>query len=276
MERKVLFSNPAEITGMIFLAVSALVFVVNPLLAAAIAFFYILLCVTASFFPQTNFLLPVISRGQTGKNLVVLTFDDGPAEPTTRQILDLLDKYSVQATFFVSGINALRYPEIIKDIVSRGHSIGNHSFSHNPFLMLTSFNNLYREIFDAQEILRKMGINTRAFRPPVGIVNPKLSPILDKLGMFCVTFSCRAFDAGNFHVKNLGSKILKKVKADDIILLHDVPPRRKEDRAVLLPEIERLLMGIIAKGLRIVPLADLINKEVMGNSKYLQNKEINH
>ena len=276
MERKVLFSNPAEITGMIFLAVSALVFVVNPLLAAAIAFFYILLCVTASFFPQTNFLLPVISRGQTGKNLVVLTFDDGPAEPTTRQILDLLDKYSVQATFFVSGINALRYPEIIKDIVSRGHSIGNHSFSHNPFLMLTSFNNLYREIFDAQEILRKMGINTRAFRPPVGIVNPKLSPILDKLGMFCVTFSCRAFDAGNFHVKNLGSKILKKVKADDIILLHDVSPRRKEDRAVLLPEIERLLMGIIAKGLRIVPLADLINKEVMGNSKYLQNKEINH
>ena len=263
MERKVLFSNPAEITGMIFLAVSALVFVVNPLLAAAIAFFYILLCVTASFFPQTNFLLPVISRGQTGKNLVVLTFDDGPAEPTTRQILDLLDKYSVQATFFVSGINALRYPEIIKDIVSRGHSIGNHSFSHNPFLMLTSFNNLYREIFDAQEILRKMGINTRAFRPPVGIVNPKLSPILDKLGMFCVTFSCRAFDAGNLYVKDIASKIIKKVKADDIILLHDVPSRRKEDSDLLLREIEQLLTGIVAKGLRIVPLADLINKEVM-------------
>jgi peptidoglycan/xylan/chitin deacetylase (PgdA/CDA1 family) len=245
---------------------------VNPLLAAAIAFFYILLCVTASFFPQTNFLLPVISRGQTGKNLVALTFDDGPAEPTTRQILDLLDKYSVQATFFVSGINALRYPEIVKDIVSRGHSIGNHSLSHNPFLMLTSFNNLYREISDAQEIVRKMGINTRTFRPPVGIVNPKLSPILDKLGMFCVTFSCRAFDAGNLHVKNLGSEILKKVKADDIILLHDVPPRMKEDNAVLLPEIERLLAGIIAKGLRIVPLADLINKEVMSNSKNLQEK----
>jgi len=127
-----LFSNPAVVTGIILLAGSALVFLVNPLLAAAIALFYILLCVTASFFPQTNFLLPVISRGQTGKNMVALTFDDGPAEPTTRQVLDLLDKYSVQATFFVSGINALRYPEIIKDIVSRGHSIGNHSLSHNP------------------------------------------------------------------------------------------------------------------------------------------------
>ena len=265
MKRKQLFSNPAEIAGIIILVVSALVFAVSQLTAIIIALFYILLCFSACFFPQTNFLLPVISRGQTGKNLVALTFDDGPAEPTTRQVLDLLDNYAVKATFFVSGINALRFPEIIKDIISRGHSIGNHSLNHNPFLMLTSFNNLYREIFDAQEILQKMGINTRAFRPPVGIVNPKLYTIMEKSGMFCVTFSCRAFDAGNLHVKDIASKILKKVKADDIILLHDVSPRRKEDSAALLQEIERLLTGIIDKGLEIVPLADLINKEVMSN-----------
>ena len=266
MTRKMLFSNPAGITGIVLLAVSALVFVYNPFFAAAIALFYILICVSACFFPQTNFLLPVISRGQTGKNMVALTFDDGPAEPTTRQILDLLDNYSVKATFFVSGINALRYPEIMKDIVSRGHSIGNHSLSHDPFLMLTSFKNLYHEVSAAQDILRKMGINTKAFRPPVGIVNPKLSSILDALDMFCVTFSCRALDAGNLYVKDIASKIMKKVKADDIILLHDVPTRRKEDSALLLREIERLLTGLIAKGLRIVPLADLINKEVMSNS----------
>ncbi len=263
IKRKLLSSNPAVITGIILLSGAALAFPVDPLLSAGLAILYILLCVTASFFPQTNFLLPVISRGQTGKNLVALTFDDGPATPTTRQILELLDKYSVKATFFVSGVNALRHPEIIRDIVSRGHSIGNHSFSHNPFLMLTSFNNLYREISTAQKRLWEMGINTRAFRPPVGIVNPKLSPVMDKLGMFCVTFTCRAYDAGNLYVKDLASKILKKVKADDIIMLHDVPPRRKEDSALLLPEIERMLSGIPAKGLRIVPLADLINKEVM-------------
>jgi hypothetical protein len=81
--------------------------------------------------------------------------------------------------------------------------------------------------------------------------------------MFCVTFSCRAFDAGNLYVKDIASKIIKKVKADDIILLHDVPSRRKEDSDLLLREIEQLLTGIVAKGLRIVPLADLINKEVM-------------
>jgi peptidoglycan/xylan/chitin deacetylase (PgdA/CDA1 family) len=265
MKRK-LFRSPAEITGIIILAVSAIVFPINPLLSALILLIYILLCVTACFFPQTNFFLPVISHGDIRENMVALTFDDGPAETTTRQVLNLLDKYSVKATFFVSGLQAQRYPDIIKDIICRGHSIGNHSFSHNPFLMLTGFNNLCREISDAQEVLRKMGINALAFRPPVGIVNPKLAPVLDKLGMFCVTFSCRANDFGNLQIKDLGSKILKKVKAGDIILLHDVPPRRQEDNAVLLAEIELLLDGIGAKGLNIVPLSNLIGKEIMNST----------
>jgi len=263
LKSKFPFGSPAQITGIIILAVVAAVFFINPFAAAAAAFFYIGLCVVASFFPRSNFFLPVISRGNTGQNLVALTFDDGPTEPTTRQVLELLDKYSVKATFFVSGVNDLKHPDIIKEIIARGHTIGNHSFHHNPFVMLGSYNYLYQEIFRAQEVLRKMGIQTLAFRPPVGIINPKLAPILDKLGMFCVTFSCRAFDAGNRRVKNLGSKILKKVKADDIILLHDVTPRRKEDSVILLSEIETILAGLNVKDLKIVPLSTLIGRVVM-------------
>ena len=263
MKKRLPFGSPAQITGIILLTVAAAVFFINPFLAVAIAFFYIVLCVVASFFPRSNFFLPVISRGNTGQNLVALTFDDGPAHPTTTQIMDLLDKYSVKATFFVSGANALSYPEIISEIITRGHTIGNHSLNHNPFVMLGSHNYLYQEIFRAQEVLRKMGIQTLAFRPPVGIINPKLSPILDKLGMFCVTFSCRAFDAGNRRVKNIASNILKKVKADDIILLHDLPPRRKEDSVILLSEIESILSGLAAKSLKVVPLSTLISRKVM-------------
>jgi peptidoglycan/xylan/chitin deacetylase (PgdA/CDA1 family) len=262
MKNRLTFWNPSQVTGIILLAVAAAVFFINSLLAVAVALFYILLCVIASFFPRSNFFLPVISRGNTGQNLVALTFDDGPAQSTTRQIIDLLDKYSVKATFFVSGANALSYPEIIREIIARGHTIGNHSFHHNPFVMLRSYNYLYQEIFRAQEVLRKMGIHTLVFRPPVGIINPKLAPILDKMGMFCVTFSCRAFDAGNRRVKNLGSRILKKVKADDIILLHDVPPRSKEDSVILLPEVEKILQGLVIKGLKIVPLSDLISRDI--------------
>jgi peptidoglycan/xylan/chitin deacetylase (PgdA/CDA1 family) len=80
--------------------------------------------------------------------------------------------------------------------------------------------------------------------------------------MFCITFSCRAFDAGNRRVKNLGSKILKKVKGDDIILLHDVLPRCEEDSDILLSEIERILQGLMVKGLKVVPLSALISREI--------------
>jgi peptidoglycan-N-acetylglucosamine deacetylase len=262
MKNKSSFATPAQITGMILLSLAAVLFFVNSLLAIAIAASYVVLCIAAAFFSQSSFYLPVVSRGNTGKNFVALTFDDGPAEPTTRQILDLLDKYSVKATFFVTGVNAMKHPELVKEIITRGHTIGNHSLHHNPFLMLRSSGYLYQEIYRAREILKDMGVNTLAFRPPVGIINPKLPQVLDKMGMFCLTFSCYASDAGNRFLKNLSSKILKKVKADDIIILHDVPPRKKEDNTYLLSEIEKILQGLIAKDLKVVPLAELIGRDI--------------
>jgi peptidoglycan/xylan/chitin deacetylase (PgdA/CDA1 family) len=263
MKKKLRNMLRAEVTGILLLIAAVAAFFIHPLLAAALLLFYIVLCVSACFFPQTNFLGQVVSRGHTGKNYVALTFDDGPSELTTRKILDLLDQYAVKATFFVSGINAMQYPDLIVEIIRRGHSIGNHSYSHDPFVMMKSYRTLYREVLEAQSVLRKAGIDALAFRPPVGIVNPKLSSILSNSGLFCITFSCRALDAGNFRVKNLAARILQKVKVDDIILLHDKPPRRPEDNLVLVQEIEKILTGITGKGLRIVPLSELIGKEIM-------------
>jgi peptidoglycan/xylan/chitin deacetylase (PgdA/CDA1 family) len=263
MRKKLRNTSRAEITGILLLIAAFAAFFIHPLLAVALLLFYIVLCVAACFFPQTNFLGPVISRGHTGKNDVALTFDDGPSEFTTRKILDLLDRYSVKATFFVSGFNATRFPGLIEEILRRGHSIGNHSCTHDPFVMMKRYRVLYREVYEAKSVLQKMGIDALAFRPPVGIINPKLPSILTQLGLFCVTFSCRARDAGNFRVKNLAARILKNVNGDDIILLHDKPPRRSEDDSVLLQEIEKILTGIRDKGLRIVPLSELIGKEIM-------------
>lgn len=260
------FTSWAQVAGIIILAAAAAAFFIAPLLAIALALFYIILCVAACFFPQTNFLGPVISRGTTGENFVALTFDDGPSEPVTRQILDLLDKYSAPATFFVTGVNADRFPEIIKEIIARGHTIGNHSFHHDPFLMLKGSRAIYQEISTAREVLQKAGVQALAFRPPVGIINPRLAPLLEGLGMCCITFSCRAGDFGNRRVKDISRKILKKVTADDIILLHDAPPRRHEDQHILLKEIENVLSGLAARRLKVVPLATLIGKKIMVGS----------
>lgn len=254
--------SPALGMGIILLSAAALIFFLNPLLASALAFFYVVLCLAASFYPETNFFGPVISHGNTGEKWVALTFDDGPSIPVTGQILDLLDKYSMKATFFVSGVNACCHPDIICEIIARGHTIGNHSYSHNPFLMLKSYRTIYDEVYNAQEILQGLGVKTLVFRPPVGIVNPKLFPILEELGMYCVTFNCRAGDAGNRFLKHLSRKIMNKVKADDIILLHDILPGQKTASEILLAEIDALLSGLILKGLKVVPLAVLIGREV--------------
>ena len=254
--------SPAEISGIISLVLAAAVFFISPLAAGLIAFIYIILCVLGCFFPRMNFLFPVISRGNSGKNYVTLTFDDGPSEPTTNNILNLLDKYNVKATFFVSGVNAKRHPEIIREIIARGHSIGNHSYSHNPFLMLKSYRAIKREITQAKEILKDMGVETSAFRPPVGIINPGLGKILDELDMVCVTFNRRAGDAGNFFVKNISRKILNNIKPDDIILLHDVPTGNTRNDEIFLSEAEKVLAGISAHELTIVPLSHLINREI--------------
>jgi peptidoglycan/xylan/chitin deacetylase (PgdA/CDA1 family) len=255
--------NRAEVAGIILLLAAFAAFFIHPLLSAAVAFSYIVLCVGACFFPGTNFLGQVISRGNTGENKVSLTFDDGPSEFTTVRILDLLDRHHVKATFFVTGINAAQFPDLISEIVRRGHSIGNHSHHHDPFVMMKSYRTLFCEVDEAGRVLQKMGIDALAFRPPVGIINPKLPSILKQLGLFCVTFSCRARDAGNLRVKNMAARILDKVKGDDIILLHDKPPRRSEDDDVLWLEFEKILTGVLERGLCIVPLSELIGKKLM-------------
>lgn len=224
---------------------------------------FILLCAAASFRPRSSFFLPVISCGRKDNATVALTFDDGPDPLTTPALLDLLAEHGVRATFFVAGRAAERHPDLIRAILSRGHTVGNHSYSHTPLLMLQPSQRLFLEIADAQDVLEKQGIRPLAFRPPVGLTNPKLRPALSRFGMICVTFSCRAYDRGNRRIRDLAAKVLRKVKAGDIILLHDVRPTDPGDIPVWLREVEAILAGLGRIGLAVAPLEDLIGRPVM-------------
>jgi 2-polyprenyl-3-methyl-5-hydroxy-6-metoxy-1,4-benzoquinol methylase len=128
--------------------------------------------------------------------------------------------------------------------------------------MLKGRRTLQREIVSAQSVFLQFGIVPLAFRPPVGITNPLLWRVLLENSMFCVNFSRRAADFGNRRVKELAHKILSKVAPNDIILLHDVAPRRG-DVTQLLQEFATLIEGVKGKGLEILPLAQLIGKDVM-------------
>jgi peptidoglycan/xylan/chitin deacetylase (PgdA/CDA1 family) len=164
---------------------------------------FLLVCFAAPFFPGYGFYLPVISKGRAGGRAVALTFDDGPDPATTPALLEVLKRYEAIATFFVIGERAAAHPGLIRLILSGGHSIGNHSYHHSPLLMLCPVFRLRAEIQATRELLSEFGISACAFRPPVGITSPRLGPVLAEMGLICVNFNRRGFDAGNRRLRRL-------------------------------------------------------------------------
>ncbi len=217
--------SPAVIAGATAFLLAGLLMLIRPALAMIPLALFVLACMVAPFLPGFGFFLPVISRGKKEGGSVALTFDDGPDPEISPRLMELLRCHGAPATFFVTGAKAERYPELIRGILSHGHTIGNHSYHHDPLLMLRSRATLRKEIALAQDVLAAYGIRPLIFRPPVGITNPKLPGVLKELGMDCVNFGCRAFDRGNRRIESLAKIVLRKVRPGDIILLHDVMPR---------------------------------------------------
>lgn len=256
-------SSLATRCGVCALALAAALFPFSTGLALLPLGGFVLVCMLAPFLPSVGFYLPVISRGTSSHNAVALTFDDGPDPESTPGILALLEKHAVQATFFVNGQRVLRYPEMITAILSQGHAIGNHSHSHDNFIMCKSSTALRQEIQDTQRVLIEMGIKPLAFRPPVGITNPKLEKVLTQLGMYALNFNRRAADFGNRRIKHLSQRILNKAAANDIIMLHDIKPHGAARADHWLQELDNILGGLKAKGLAVLPLEELIGRPVM-------------
>ncbi len=255
--------SPAMVTGFFAIALALIMASFHVALAVIPLSGYLCLCAVAPFFPALSFFLPVISRGHTERSAVSITFDDGPDPVTTGPLLQLLERHAAKAVFFVTGERAVKYGNLISEILDRGHDVANHSYSHDPFLMLRPAKKLYQEIEATQILLRQFGILPLAFRPPVGITNPKLGHILNQQGLYCINFSCRAFDMGNRRIYGLSGKILKKIKPDDIILLHDVAPKRGMSADEWLHEIDLMLAGLNNKGLQVVPLGKLLRRKIM-------------
>ena len=259
---KYLPQSPMGCTGCVAFLAAALLAWVDLRLAMFPLGVFMVLCMAAPFIPSSSFFLPVISRGTCNRKAVALTFDDGPDPLTTPELLRLLKKHRVTGTFFVTGHRVVRYPQLMREILAQGHSVANHSFHHDMLGAFRSAKTMQHEIGATQRALEGHGIIALAYRPPMGITSPRLRRVMEKEGMFVVNFSCRAWDGGNRRLRNLSRKILKRICANDILLLHD-----NLAKPSLLPhwagEVDLILKGIPEKGLEILPLADLIERRVM-------------
>jgi len=256
------YSTAEKTGGAALLLALVLGWLAPPLMAALPLALFLVVCLVAPFFPRSSFFLPVLSTASPGNEGIALTFDDGPFPESTLVLLELLARHNLPATFFVTGRNAAAYPELIEAIVAHKHTIGNHSLCHDNLLMLRSSRALSEDIRATQDILANMGIRALLFRPPVGITNPRLGPVLARLGLQAVTFSCRVHDRGNRNIDNLAARVLQRLRPGEILLLHDNPPRTKKNFELWYRELNTLFSSL-RQTYRVMPLADLINTPVM-------------
>jgi peptidoglycan/xylan/chitin deacetylase (PgdA/CDA1 family) len=206
--------------------------------------------------PKSRWLGPNMLRlpeaaAQRGE--VALTFDDGPDPDITPQVLELLDRHQARASFFVIGERAAAHPEIVREILRRGHSVENHSLRHSGFFGFFGLRALKREIATAQDTIA--GITGRApafFRSPMGIRNPMLDPVIAALGLQYVTWTRRGFDTIAGDPQTVLARLKRGLRAGDILLLHD---RKTASRTPpVLSVLPALLETLRAAGLRPVSL----------------------
>jgi len=139
--------------------------------------------------PRSQLYGKVWANGKRNHRQIALTFDDGPSEPYTAQVLNILGQHGIKATFFIIGQNARRYPEVCRQIVAAGNVIGNHSYHHHRSLCLSGGKAVAREIELAhQAIYECAGFEPKLFRPPHGFRTPWLMRTIHRLGYTVVTW----------------------------------------------------------------------------------------
>ncbi|WP_050614087.1 polysaccharide deacetylase family protein [Bacillus testis] len=165
----------------------------------------------------------VIWEGKTEKKIVALTFDDGPHEIYTPQILDILAKHHMKATFFVSGSKVSRHPEILRRTFEEGHEIGNHSYNHIYNRRITSAK-LESELLETEKIIHKVtGQKPTLYRPVGGLYNNMMVETAVKNGYRVVLWSWHQDpkDWRSPGASTIANHIIKNLHPGDIILLHD-------------------------------------------------------
>ena len=195
---------------------------------------------TTVFFPRCQWLCPVHCK--THQNTILITIDDGPDPTSTPVLLDLLDQYKTKAIFFMIGEKVLTHPELAREVIRRGHEIGNHTHTHpRSTFWAAGPIRTHREIANCQSAV-EMVTNTkpRWFRAPVGHRNFFTYSVAQSLGLQIMAWSQRGFDAVNNDAKQVLERILPDLAYEDIVLIHDTTPIAAEVLAGLLSHMEAL------------------------------------
>lgn len=233
-----------------------------PIMLAIVAVF-----VYGYFSPATQVFGKVYSRETpSGKanlledgyaKVIALSFDDGPNEPYTSQVLDILKQYDVKATFFVLGQNVEYYPDVARRIVAEGHVLGNHTYDHKVTTPLMDWG---RQLDLTQEVItRTTGVKPRLFRPPFGQKTPWELDDIHKKGFVTIAWSISAKDPNAPSSDTIAQRIIVKARPGGIILLHDgYETKHGANRSRTVAALPYIIENLQAQGYTFVTIPQLL------------------
>jgi peptidoglycan/xylan/chitin deacetylase (PgdA/CDA1 family) len=221
--------------------------------------FWFFITLLGSTLIQWNYhLISLNSNSEINKDVVAITFDDGPNPDFTPHVLALLKKFNVKATFFCIGRNVEANSTLFRQIISEGHTIGNHTYSHANNFGFFSTREVISELEKTNKIIKEQtGLELRFYRPAFGVTNPRMKRALKITGLQSIGWNKRSLDTTPLSEQKILRRLTRNLKKGDIILLHDSSSKsvRVLEQLLLFLQTNKLESVTVDQLLEIEPYA---------------------
>lgn len=199
--------------------------------------------------------------GARATKQLAITYDDGPNDPHTFRLLEILAKHQVRATFFLIGRYVRQRPDIVRQVIASGHVVGNHTFTH-PYLALKSAADVRKELADCRVAIQDaVGDHSNLFRPPFGSRRPAVLRIARELGLEPIMWNVTGYDWNAPPAAAIEKKVASQIHGGNVILLHDGGHRQMgADRSQTVQATDRLIDRYKSEAYEFVTIPQMISK----------------
>jgi peptidoglycan/xylan/chitin deacetylase (PgdA/CDA1 family) len=196
-----------------------------------------------------------------GTKQLALTYDDGPNDPHTLRLLEVLAKHEVNATFFSVGRYVQQRPDIVREVIKAGHAVGNHTFTH-PVLTFKSAAEVRKELSTCLAALQDaIGEHSNLFRPPFGGRRPAVLRIARELGLTPVMWNVTGYDWTAPPAEVIEQKVTKQIRGGNVILLHDGGHKQMgADRSQTVLATDHLIAKYKSEGYEFVTIPQMMEE----------------
>lgn len=221
--------------------------------AAAVAVGY------QSMAPTGHWFGPTFTGLSQGTRQIALTYDDGPNDPHTLRLLEVLAKHDVHATFFFIGRYVQQRPDIVREVAKAGHVVGNHTFTH-PLLTFKREAEIRRQLCACRSALEDaIGEHSNLFRPPFGGRRPAVLRVARELRLEPIMWNVTGYDWGAPPAAVIKHRVAKQIRGGDVILLHDGGHKQMgTDRSQTVRATEGLITRYKSEGYAFVSISHML------------------